>query len=426
MTLESLQARRDRVLGKGAPLFYEEPLHIVRGEGAHLFDSEGRRYVDMYNNVPCVGHANPAVASAMYRQQGTLNVHSRYLHEGIVDYAERLAALHGPNIESLVFSCSGTEANEVALRMARIATGQRGVIFSNGTYHGNSETVGQLSGGRRKPGNSPEIASFPFPDLYRPLVPGLDEDDLVDAYLEQIDAAIRKLEDSGAGVACLIVCSIFANEGLPDVPAQFMARAAAKVRAVGGLIIADEVQAGYCRTGRWWGYEVTGFTPDIVVTGKPMGNGLPLAATAANRDIVERFRAATGYFNTFASSPLQAAVGMSVLDEIERLDLRRQAAAIGSGLKSSLRERAPRHDFIGDVRGQGLFIGIEMVRDRADKEPDVARARWFANELKNRGFLTSNAGALGNILKIRPPLVFSQQDASAFLAAFDATLERAR
>ena len=425
MTDESLLARRDRALGKGAALFYEQPLHIVRGHGAHLFDADGRRYVDMYNNVPCVGHANPAVVAAMTRQQSTLNVHSRYLHEGIVEYAERLAGLHGPQIESVVFSCSGTEANEAALRMARIATGKRGIVFSDATYHGNSEVVGMLSGGRRKSTTNPEIASFSFPDLYRPLMAGVDDGTLVDAYLERIDSAIEKLEASGAGVACLIVCSIFANEGLPRVPAQFMARAAQRVRAAGGLIIADEVQAGYCRTGRWWGYEVTGFSPDIVVTGKPMGNGLPLAATASSQDIVGRFRANTRYFNTFASSPLQAAVGMAVLDEIERLDLRRHAQVVGAALTEKLTARAPRHDFIGDVRGQGLFIGMEMVKSKAGKEPDVDRAVAFANDLKNRGFLTSNAGALGNVLKIRPPLVFSQADADEFLTAFDATLESA-
>ena len=425
MSHESLKARRDRVLGSGMPLFYKQPLHIVRGEGAYLFDADGRRYVDMYNNVPCVGHANPAVVESMRRQQSTLNVHSRYLHEGIVDYAERLTALHGPSIESVVFSCSGTEANEVALRMARIATGRRGVIFSNGTYHGNSETVGMLSGERRKPATSPEIASFPFPDRYRPLRQGLDDAALCDAYVEQIDGAIERLQASGVGVACLIVCSIFANEGLPDVPDRFMARAAERVRAAGGLVIADEVQAGFCRTGRWWGYEVTGFTPDIVVTGKPMGNGLPLAATAASRDIVERFRAKTGYFNTFAASPLQAAVGMTVLDEIERLDLRRVSAAVGRTLAARLRERAPGREYIGDVRGHGLFIGIEMVRSKASREPDVARAEWFSNKLKDLGFLTSNAGAVGNILKIRPPLVFAQADADAFLDAFDHSLAQA-
>jgi 4-aminobutyrate aminotransferase-like enzyme len=422
VSIESLLARRRRALGEGMPLFYDEPLHIVRGEGAYLFDADGRRYVDMYNNVPCVGHGNAAVVEAMARQQATLNVHSRYLHEGIIEYAERLTALHGPAIESVVFSCSGTEANEVAVHMARVVTGKRGIVFSNGTYHGSSEAIGMLTGEGRKPGTSPEIAAFPFPDKYRPLQSGLDDAALGALYLERVDAAIRQLEATGAGVACLIVCSIFANEGLPDIPAGFMAAAAARVRAAGGLVIADEVQAGYCRTGRWWGYEITDFAPDIVVTGKPMGNGLPLAATAASQDIVGRFRAATGYFNTFASSPLQAAVGMAVLDEIERLDLRRQAGEVGEALAIRLRGRAPRCDFIGDVRGRGLFVGLEMVRSKADKTPDVARARDFANRLKDRGFLTSNAGAIGNILKIRPPLVFGQADADAFLAAFDAVL----
>lgn len=422
-SLASLLARRERALGKGTPLFYEEPLHLVRGEGAYLFDADGRRYVDMYNNVPCVGHGNPVVAEAMARQQATLNVHSRYVHEGIVEFAERLTALHGPSIESVIFSCSGTEANEVAVHMARVATGKRGIVFSNGTYHGSSEAIGMLTGEGRRPGTSPEIASFPFPDRYRPLQEGLDEAALCAAYVERVDAAIAQLQATGAGVACLIVCSLFANEGLPDIPARFMAAAAARVRAAGGLVIADEVQAGYCRSGRWWGYEVTDFVPDIVVTGKPMGNGLPLAATAASQDLVARFRAATGYFNTFASSPLQAAVGMAVLDEIERLDLRRNAAQVGEALKTRLAERAPRWDFIGDVRGKGLFIGLEMVTSKAEKKPDVQRARTIANRLKDRGFLTSNAGAVGNILKIRPPLVFSQADADRFLEAFDATLE---
>ncbi|MFM8353417.1 MAG: aspartate aminotransferase family protein [Gammaproteobacteria bacterium] len=421
-SLEALQARRARVLGKGMPLFYDQPLHLVRGEGAYLFDPEGRQYVDMYNNVPCVGHANPVVAEAIARQQATLNVHSRYLHEGIIEFAERLTALHGPAIESVIFSCSGTEANEVALRMARLATGKRGVVFSNGTYHGNSEAIGLLTGEGRRPGTSPEIAAFPFPDLYRPLIEGLDEAALGQAYLGRVEAAIDQLEATGAGVACLIVCSIFANEGLPNIPAGFMAAAAERVRAAGGLVIADEVQAGYCRTGDWWGYQATGFVPDIVVTGKPMGNGLPLAATAASQALVAGFRDATGYFNTFASSPLQAAAGMAVLDEIERLNLRRHVAEVGAALQARLAERAPHYDFIGDVRGRGLFIGIEMVTRKADKTPDVSRARTIANRLKDRGFLTSNAGAIGNVLKIRPPLVFSHADADRFIEAFDATL----
>ena len=333
MTATTLAARREQALGAGAPLFYRSPLHIVRGEGAYLFDADGRRYVDMYNNVPCVGHANPRVVEAMTRQQATLNVHSRYLHEGVVAFAERLAALHGPQIESVVFSCSGTEANEVALRMARFATGKRGIVFTDATYHGNSDLVSQLTrSGSSGPAN-PELRAIPFPQMYRPLEAGLSEAEQADAYLERLRLAIDSLGREGSGLAALIVCSIFANEGLPGVPHGFMRRAAEMVRAAGGLVIADEVQAGYGRTGGWWGYDVTEFAPDIVVTGKPMGNGLPMAATAASRPLVDGFRARTRYFNTFASSPLQAAVGMAVLDAIEEDGLLANVAAVGGELE---------------------------------------------------------------------------------------------
>ena len=255
MSTTTLAARRDRALGTGAPLFYDKPLHIVRGEGVYLFDETGRRYVDMYNNVPCVGHANPHVVEAMARQQATLNVHSRYLHEGIVALAERIAALHGPAIESVVFSCSGTEANEVALRMARGTTGKQGIVCTNATYHGNSEAVGKMTRIGAGQNSGGDVRAIPFPEMLRPIVPGASESDLAEAYLERLRGAIRSLEDDGTGFAGLIVCPIFANEGLPDVPRGFMARAAEMVRAAGGYLIADEVQAGYCRTGRWWGYE---------------------------------------------------------------------------------------------------------------------------------------------------------------------------
>ncbi len=422
MPADSLIARRERALGTGAALFYREPLHMVRGAGTYLFDAAGRRYVDMYNNVPCVGHANPDVVEAMARAQRTLNVHSRYLHEGIIEFAERLTALHGPAIESVVFSCSGTEANEVALRMARIATGKRGIVCSDGTYHGSSDAVGRLTRLRRGEPAGPDVRTFPFAETYRPLAPNLDDADLANLYVERVRGAIRELEANGEGFAGMIVCSIFANEGLPDIPRSFMARAAEVVREAGGLVIADEVQAGYCRTGRWWGYDVTGFTPDIVVTGKPMGNGLPLAATAASKSLVDQFRAKTRYFNTFASSPLQAAVGMAVLDVIERDGLRENADSVGSALKAALVQLMPRCESIGDVRGHGLFIGVEMVTDKDSRTPDAARAIEFANRLKDKGFLTNNAGIFGNVLKLRPPLVFAQRDAEAFLAAFDATI----
>jgi 4-aminobutyrate aminotransferase-like enzyme len=425
MTTTTLAERRDRALGAGAPLFYREPLHIISGEGVYLYDENGRRYVDMYNNVPCVGHANPDVVAAMVRQQGTLNVHSRYLHEGIVAFAERLAALHSaPNMESVIFSCSGTEANEVALRMARMATGRRGIICTDATYHGNSEAVGRMT----RVGNAPtppgaEVRAIPFPETYRPLAGNGNGSDPAGVYLEKLRATIDDLERDGTGFAGLIVCSILANEGLPDIPAGFMPRAAEMVHARGGLVIADEVQAGYCRTGKWWGYEVTGFHPDIVVTGKPMGNGLPLAATTASRKLVDGFRAATRYFNTFASSPLQAAVGSAVIDVIERDRLRENVAKVGASLKQALADRMQRCARIGDVRGHGLFLGVEMVADRNGKAPDRDLAIDVVNRLKDKGFLTSNAGAFGNVVKIRPPLVFTQADADAFVAAFDATID---
>ena len=421
-TTETLAARRDRAFGAGAPLFYSTPLHIVRGQGVELFDPEGRRYVDMYNNVPCVGHANGHVAEAMARQQSTLNVHSRYLHEGIVEFAERLAALHGPEIESVIFSCSGTEANEVALRMARMATGKAGIVCTNATYHGNSAAVGKMTRIGNGQNTAGDVRAIPFPEMLRPLVPGATEDELREAYLDRLREAIRGFEEDGTGFAGLIVCSIFANEGLPDVPRGFMARAAEIVREAGGLVIADEVQAGYGRSGVWWGYDVLGFRPDIVVTGKPMGNGLPLAATAASRRLVETFRMATRYFNTFASSPLQAAVGMAVIDVIERENLRENVATVGAFLKSALVERKGRFASILDVRGHGLFIGVEIAKTDGPREPDMDKAVDVINRLKDRGFLTSNAGAYKNVVKIRPPLVFQKSHAEEFLTAFDATM----
>ncbi len=394
----------------------------MRGDGVELFDADGRRYIDMYNNVPCVGHGNARVAEAMAAQQATLNVHSRYLHEGIVSFAERLVGLHADGIESAVISCSGTEAVEVALRMARLATGRRGVIATDATYHGNTEAVIALTLAGRRPSEHPEVATIPFPQRFRPIKDGLDDDDLAEAYLEKLAAAIDHLEASGQGVAAIILCPILANEGLPGIPGEFMAKAAQMVRDAGGLVIADEVQAGYCRTGRWWGYEVTGFGPDIAVMGKPMGNGLPLSATVASRKLVEGFRAGTRHFNTFAASPLQAAVGHAVIDEIQERDLATSVSEIGARLKAALADRAEGRPWIGDVRGHGLFIGVEMVVPGEERAPDRARAIEVTDRLKDRGVLASNAGAFANVLKLRPPLVLQHSHADEFLAAFDAVL----
>ncbi|WP_072379677.1 aspartate aminotransferase family protein [Novosphingobium sp. NDB2Meth1] len=412
-TPDPLIERRDRAFGRGAKLFYDEPLHLVRGQGANLFGADGRRYVDMYNNVPCVGHAHPRIVEAMARQQATLNTHSRYLSEPAIALAERLTALQRVT-DSAVFSCSGTEAIEVALRMARIATGQHGIVCTDHTYHGNNTVVGALTNLPAGDTRHPAIRSIPFPETLRPLVPG---EASADAYIARLKAAIDDLKSTGLGFAALILCPILANEGLPDIPPGFMAKAAALVRAEGGLVIADEVQAGYGRTGQWWGYDKVGLTPDIVVTGKPMGAGLPLAATCAKRDVVEAFRAEARYFNTFAASPLQGAVGLAVLDVIEEEGLIDHARTVGAELKAGLQQRLGHTPGLLDVRCKGLFLAAEFVD--ADGNPDAPRAFALVCALRREGFLTSVDGAFNNCVKIRPPLVLPREDALAFLDAFD-------
>ena len=414
----NLIARRESVLGVGAELFYEQPLHIVRGEGIFLFDADGRRYVDMYNNVPCVGHANPHVVEAMREQAATLNVHSRYLHEGVLDYAERLVAKHDASLERIVFACTGTEANEVAIGMARLATGGRGIICTDRAYHGNSALVSKLTwaGGR----SDPEIRSVRFPETYRPIEDGLSEAELADRYLADVEAAIESLASGGVKLAGMLVCSLFANEGLPVIPKGYMARAAKMVRDAGGLFIADEVQAGFCRSGRWWGYETTDFVPDIATMGKPMGCGLPLAGVVARADLVDTFRKGSGYFNTFAASPLQAAAGSAVLDVIETEKLEERVTDVGAYLRDALGKIEC--EAMGDVRGHGLFIGLDWVSDRETRTADPKAAIRVVNRLKDKGFLTSNAGALFNVIKLRPPLIFEREHADLFLTAFKETI----
>ena len=419
-TTEDLLARRERLLGAGIATFYENPVHIVRGEGVWLFDADGRRYLDLYNNVPCVGHAHPRVVEAMQRQSETLNVHSRYLHEGILDYAEHLTSLHAEHLTTAVFACSGTEANEIAILMARAATGGRGLIYTQAAYHGNSTEVRKLS--RLRGADEPEFRSIPVPQRYRPIADGLDDEALTEAYLGRLQGEIDGFAEDGIAFAGMMVCSILANEGLPEIPPGFMARAAEMVRAAGGLLICDEVQAGFARSGNWWGYETSGVTPDIVSMGKPMGNGLPLSGVVAPQELVETFRNQTRYFNTFASSPLQAAVGEAVLQVIETESLVESAADVGGYLIDNLRSLQEGCEPMSDVRGHGLFIGMEWVRDRESKDPDRAGAAVIVNRLREAGFLMGQAGEFGNVLKVRPPLVFQREQADMFLEAFEAAI----
>ncbi len=413
--MSELLDRHHRVMGDHAPLFYEEPLTLQSGNGVWLENLNGDRYLDLYNNVPCVGHANPRVVANLSEQAATLNVHSRYLHEGVVNYVERLVGLHHDGIQSAILGCSGTEATEMALTLARTVTGKRGIICTDATYHGNSSLVGRLSGlpvGIERNG----VKSISTPQLFRPFHAGLSEAELLQKHLDQLEATIVSFADSG-GFAGMMLCSILANEGLPNPPAGWFAEATAMVADAGGLVIADEVQAGFARSGSWWGYEVSDFTPDVVCMGKPMGNGFPLSAMAASHEMVTKFRETHRYFNTFASSPLQAAAGSAVIDEIVERGLVGQVAEVGSRLKTALTELQPQHPQMGDVRGSGLFIGIDWV-EPGTNNPDIGGAQRMVEALKSRFVLLGKAGQHGNVLKIRPPLVFENEHAELFLDAF--------
>ncbi len=417
--MTDVKARRDAVFGAGSTLFYDEPVHIVRGEGVYLYAADGTRYLDMYNNVPSVGHCHPHVVEAVSKQIGTLNVHNRYLHEAILEYGERLLATHHDGLASVVFSCTGTEANEVALMMARAATGGQGIICTDAAYHGNSTEVRRLNHCRSSTG---DVRSVPFPDGFRFDLDHPGQDPLT-CYLDQVQAVIDGFRNDGVDFAGLLFCPLFANEGLPAIPDGFLPAVAELVRRSGGLFICDEVQAGLGRTGNWWGYEVQGFQPDIVSMGKPLGAGMPLAATAGRRDLVEHFRKTFRYFNTFAATPGQAAAGNAVLDVIEAENVLNQVTTVGQQLRDGLRPFMGRCEPMADVRGEGLFVSIEWVTDRRTRTPDAEGAIQVVEQLKARGFLTSNAGAYRNIIKLRPPLVFSEADAAQFLDAFEDVLD---
>ena len=413
--MSELLDRHHLVMGDHAPLFYEEPLTLCSGDGVWLKDLNGDCYLDLYNNVPCVGHANPRVVENLADQAATLNIHSRYLHEGVVTYVERLVGLHHDGIESAILGCSGTESTEMALTLARTVTGRQGIICTDATYHGNSSLVGRLSGlpvGVERSG----VKSISTPQLFRPIAEGLSDAELLQKHLDQLEATINSFADQG-GFAGMMLCSILANEGLPDPPEGWFVEATAMVKAAGGLIIADEVQAGFGRSGSWWGYEVSDFTPDVVCMGKPMGNGFPVSAMAASHEMVSKFRETHRYFNTFASSPLQAAAGSAVLDEIIENGLVQQVTHVGAGLKTALTDLQAEHPQIGDVRGSGLFIGIDWVAP-GTTDPDVVGAQRMVESLKSRLILLGKAGQHGNVLKIRPPLVFQDEHAELFLEAF--------
>lgn len=415
-------ARRARLLGPHTRLFYDEPVHLVEGKGCWVTDASGARYLDCYNNVPHVGHCHPHVVEALCRQAARLNTHTRYLHEEILAYVERLVATFDSTMSSAIMVCTGSEANDIALRMAQAVTGSTGIIATDHTYHGNTAAVSQLS--TTKPpigGFGAHVRHVPAPDSYR-------AGDIVAAaaqFTQAAEAACQSLADANVGVSGIILCPAFINEGFPDLPPGFLDGAIAAVRKAGGVVIADEVQPGFGRLGsHFWGHQRAGFQPDIVTMGKPMGNGHPVAAVVTTLPIITAFRSRFSYFNTFGGNPVSCAVANAVLDVLEQEQLQARALATGEMLKDGLRKLASRHACVADVRGSGLAIGVELVSDRGMRTPDKAKADAVVNRLRHDGVLIGANGIHYNVLKIRPPLAFGPAEAAVLLEKLDTAFSR--
>ena len=410
--------RRQAVLGPNVPTFYEEPVHLIKGEGVWVWDKDGQRYLDCYNNVPHVGHCHPHVVEAISVQAQKLNTHTRYLHEGIVDYGERLTAKFQTELNQIIMVCSGSEANDIALRMAQAATGKTGIIATDNTYHGNTMAVSQLSS--RKPpigGYAANVRHVPAPDTLRPI--GGDYKSQANAFAKEIQIAIIDLETSGYGFSGFLFCPTFANEGLPDLPKNFMAPAAQIIKAAGGILISDEVQPGFGRTGdNWWGHEWLKLSPDVVTLGKPMANGHPVAAVVAKENIMADFRNAFGYFNTFGGNPVSCAAAAATLDVIEQDGLVENSRHVGKEFLERL--QTIKHEVIANIRGRGLFIALELEFNGFASEKSAERIVEYA---RNNGMLVGRTGRNRNILKLRPPMPFSTQNAeqatTILNAAFD-------
>ncbi|HCL65553.1 MAG TPA: aspartate aminotransferase family protein [Rhizobium sp.] len=410
-------AKRQAAFGASSVLFYEQPIEMVRAQGAYMYDAGGRQYLDVYNNVPSVGHCHPRVVGAIARQVGELNIHTRYLNRVVEAYTEKLLSKFPDNLSNVVLTCTGSESNDLAMRIARIATGAEGFIVTEAAYHGNTALVTEISPSslrKRKP--APFVAIIPAPAAR-------DGMSVEASFAASVEQAIAELKSRGIGLAALIIDTIFSSDGIYADPAGFLKGATDAVHRAGGLLIADEVQPGFGRTGGGlWGFERHGVTPDIVTMGKPMGNGFPMGGVVTRPEFLKRFCEETGYFNTFGGNPVAAAAGHAVLRVIEDEGLIERSATVGGYFKQSLEALQGTHSEIGDVRGAGLFIGLDFV-DPATGEPDTALATHAINQLKHNGILIGAAGKYGATLKIRPPLCFSQEDADLFTGTLDTILK---
>ncbi len=422
---EIVRLRRE-YLGPTLSISYKRPLKIVRGFRQFLYDDRGQAFLDAVNNVPHVGHSHPRVVRAAHEQMVLLNTNTRYLHDHIIEYAQRLAETLPEPLRVFFFVSSGSEANDLALRLAWTHTGRRDLIVVDGAYHGNSSSLIEISpykfdgpGGRGAP---PHVHKVPTPDIYRGRHRATDRA-AGPKYAGDVAASIEKIRKQGREVAAFICEPLMGCAGQIVYPESYLETAFAHVWEAGGVCIADEVQVGFGRVGtHFWGFETQGVVPDIVTMGKPMGNGHPLGGVVTTPEIAASFNTGMEYFSTFGGNPVSCSVGLAVLDIIRDEKLQENAHAVGTNLKAALNELKPRHSLIGDVRGLGLFLGVELVLDLETLAPATAEAAYVAERMREKGILVSTDGPFRNVLKIKPPLCFTRENAAFLVATLDQIL----
>jgi 4-aminobutyrate aminotransferase-like enzyme len=422
----ALGAARSSRIGGNLSLSYRAPVNAVRGWMQYLFDADGRRYVDAYNNVPHVGHCHPRVVEAGASQMRVLNTNTRYLNDLVTEYASRLLATLPRELEVCYFVNSASEANELALRLVRAATGRRDMIVLEAAYHGNTTSLIDLSPYKHAgPGGSgaPDwVHVAPLPDVYRGRYKRSDPD-AGPKYARHVGEIAQELTASGRRVGGFIAETCPSVGGQLILPPGYLANVYEHIRSAGGVCIADEVQTGLGRMGTsFWAFEGQGVVPDIVVMGKPLGNGHPIAAVATTRALADAFDNGMEFFSTFGGNTVSCAIGIAVLDVVRDENLQAHARDVGDYMLAGLRGLADRHAIIGDVRGSGLFLGVELVRDRESLEPAGQEAAFIAERMRERGVLLGTDGPHHNVVKVRPPMPFSRADADLLVEAFDESL----
>ena len=426
LSIKKIKELRSQFISPSLSVSYKEPLHIVKGKGQYLYDRNGKKYLDAINNISHVGHCHPEVTKTLYEQSKTLNTNTRYIHENIVLYAQELISTLPSHLQVCFFTNSGSESNDLAIRLARNYTNSNHTIVIEGAYHGHTAATIEVSpykydgpGGK---GAAKFIHKVPMPDTYRGSWRASSADTLV-YYAQHVDSILDSLNRKDEQVSAFISESILGCGGQIFFPEGFLALANEKVQKVGGLCIADEVQIGFGRVGsHFWGFESENTVPDIITMGKSMGNGHPLSAVVTTQEIAQKFNNGMEYFNSFGGNPVSCAVGRTVLEIIEKEKLQENAYLVGKYLIKELNDLKMRHNLIGDVRGRGLFLGIELIRDHEKMIPAASEAERIVNDMKDQGILISTDGPDHNVIKIKPPMVFTNNNADQLLDTLDQLL----